>query len=132
MKSKVKSMLIIFFDIKGIVHKEFVPADQTVNSAYYCDVSRRLLEHMRRIRLELWRQKNWLLRHDNVYSYFLLHEGILFTKNIMAVVPDPTYFSLFLGLKIKLKGRHFDWIEVIEAETQAVLNTHRKGLPGFI
>jgi hypothetical protein len=32
-KSKVKSMLIIFFDIKGIVHKEFVLASQTVSSA---------------------------------------------------------------------------------------------------
>jgi hypothetical protein len=37
-KSKVKTMLIIFFDIKQIVHKEFVLAGQTVNSAYYCDV----------------------------------------------------------------------------------------------
>jgi hypothetical protein len=26
-------------------------------------------------------------------------------------------------LKIKLKGRHFDTIEVVEAELQAVLNT---------
>jgi hypothetical protein len=31
-------MLIIFFDIKGIVYKEFVLADQTVNATYYCDV----------------------------------------------------------------------------------------------
>jgi hypothetical protein len=37
-KSKDKSRLIIFFDIKGIAHKEFIPADQTVNYAYYCDV----------------------------------------------------------------------------------------------
>jgi hypothetical protein len=36
-KSKVKSMLIIFFDIKGIVYKEFILAAQTVNSAYYRD-----------------------------------------------------------------------------------------------
>jgi hypothetical protein len=35
-KSKVNSMLIIFFDIKGIVHKEFVLAGHMVNSAYYC------------------------------------------------------------------------------------------------
>jgi hypothetical protein len=35
-KSKVKCMLIIFFDIKGIVHREFLLAGQTVNSAYYC------------------------------------------------------------------------------------------------
>jgi hypothetical protein len=34
-KSKVKSMLVIFFDIKGIVHKEFIMAGQTVTSAYY-------------------------------------------------------------------------------------------------
>jgi hypothetical protein len=30
--------LITFFHIKGIVHKEFVLAGQTVNSAYCCDV----------------------------------------------------------------------------------------------
>jgi hypothetical protein len=33
-KSKVKSTLIIFFDIERIVHKEFVLASQTANSAY--------------------------------------------------------------------------------------------------
>jgi hypothetical protein len=37
-ESKFKSMLIVFYDIKGIVHKEFIVAGQTVNSAYYCDV----------------------------------------------------------------------------------------------
>jgi hypothetical protein len=37
MKRKVKSMLLIFFDIKGTVHKEFVLGGQMVNSAYYCD-----------------------------------------------------------------------------------------------
>jgi hypothetical protein len=35
-KSKFKSMLIIFFNIKRIAHEEFVLAGQTVNSAYYC------------------------------------------------------------------------------------------------
>jgi hypothetical protein len=47
-KSKVKSMLIIFFAIKGIVHKELVLAGKTVNSAYFCDVSRRLRENVRK------------------------------------------------------------------------------------
>jgi hypothetical protein len=37
-KNKVKSMLIIFLDIKGSVHKEFVLAYHTANSAHYCDV----------------------------------------------------------------------------------------------
>jgi hypothetical protein len=30
-KSKVKSILIIFFDMKGIVHKEFILAGQIVD-----------------------------------------------------------------------------------------------------
>jgi hypothetical protein len=35
---QVKSILIIFFDNKGIAHKEFILAVQTVSSAYCCDV----------------------------------------------------------------------------------------------
>jgi hypothetical protein len=41
----------------------------------------------------------------------------------MTVIPHPPYFSLFPRLKIKLKGLHSDTIQVIEAESQAVLNT---------
>jgi hypothetical protein len=39
----------------------------------------------------------------------------------MTVVPHPSYFSLFLRLKIKLEGRRFHTNEVIEAGSQAVL-----------
>jgi hypothetical protein len=41
----------------------------------------------------------------------------------MAVVPHPPYTSLFPRLEMELIGRHFDTTEVIEAESQAVLNT---------
>jgi hypothetical protein len=46
MKIKVNSMLVIFFDMKGIVREEFVLPRQTVNSAYYSDILRRLHENM--------------------------------------------------------------------------------------
>jgi hypothetical protein len=39
-KSKAKSMFMIFFDIKGIVHKEFVLEGQTVDSTHYHDLLR--------------------------------------------------------------------------------------------
>jgi len=39
-KNNVKSIIITFFYVKGIVHKEFVPAGQTVNSGFNCDILR--------------------------------------------------------------------------------------------
>jgi hypothetical protein len=59
-KSKVMAILLISFDVMGLVHKEFVLASQTVSVAYYCDVLRRLRENVPRLLPELWRQKNWL------------------------------------------------------------------------
>jgi hypothetical protein len=41
----------------------------------------------------------------------------------MTVVPRPPSISRFPRLRIKLKGRHFDTIEMIEAESRTVLNT---------
>ena len=38
--SDIKSMLTMFFDNRGIVHKEFVPPGQTVNGKFYCEVLR--------------------------------------------------------------------------------------------
>jgi hypothetical protein len=37
-RSEVENMLIILFNIKRIVHREFIVAGQTVNSSYYCNV----------------------------------------------------------------------------------------------
>jgi hypothetical protein len=78
-------MLVISIDIKEIVQKEFVLAGQTVNSAHYCDVLWRLRENMQRLRPELWRQKKWLLHHDNAWSHTSLFARE-FTKSNMTVV----------------------------------------------
>jgi hypothetical protein len=127
-KSEVKGILVIFFDITGIVHKEFVLAGQTVDSAYYCDILRRLHENVRRIRLELWRQKYWFLHHDNAEIPTSFFTGEFFIKNNMTVVPHPFHFSLFPRLKIKVKGRHFDTIEMVEAEALRTVRTRGRGL----
>jgi len=46
--SMTKSMLIVFFDIRGIVHHEFAPQGQTGNTGFYCSVLHRLREDIRR------------------------------------------------------------------------------------
>jgi hypothetical protein len=60
------------------------------------------------------------LHHDKAPSYISFLTRGLLPKNNMTVVPHPPYIS---RLKIKLEGRRFDATEVIEAESQAMLNT---------
>jgi hypothetical protein len=79
-------------------------------------------ENGRRLRPELWRQKNRLLHHDNVPSHTSCFTREFLTTDNVTVI-NPPYFSLFPRLKIKLKDRHFDTVEVNEAESQSVLNT---------
>ena len=50
---KFKAMLIVFFDIQGILMIERVPSGQTVNQQYYTEVLTKLREHVRRIQPEL-------------------------------------------------------------------------------
>jgi hypothetical protein len=64
-----------------------------------------------------------MLHHDNAPSHISFFIREFFTTKKKNVVPHPPYFSLFPRLRIKFKGRHFDTIEVIEAESQAALNT---------
>ena len=41
-RSRVKTMIIVFLNSRGIEHKEFVHPGQTVNHAFYKDVLERL------------------------------------------------------------------------------------------
>jgi len=41
-RSNVKTMLITFFDFRGIVHREWVPQEQTVNQHFYLEVMKML------------------------------------------------------------------------------------------
>jgi hypothetical protein len=78
----------------SLTSKAFVLASQTVNSAYYCDLLRRLRENLRRLLLELWRQKNWLLHHDNKPSHTSFFTSEFFTKNNMAAAPPILLFPV--------------------------------------
>ena len=64
-RSKFKDVLIVFFDIQGIVMAEWVPSSQMVNQQYYNEVLMKLRERVRKKRPELWRNW-WILHQDNV------------------------------------------------------------------
>ncbi|UYV77652.1 hypothetical protein LAZ67_15001822 [Cordylochernes scorpioides] len=108
-KSKLKCLLITFFDVKGLVHYEFVPEGQTINQHYYIDVLRRLREAVRQKRPEKWHQKNWLLNQDNARPHTAVTVQLYLdkTRNLVYYYPSypilltllPTTFSFTLKFK---------------------------------
>lgn len=81
-------MLIVFFDNEGLVHWEFVPNGQTVNSSFYIEVLKRLRDSIRRKRQRKW--KNGLvLHHDNApcLSSFAVRQFL--TDKKISTIPQP-------------------------------------------
>jgi [histone H3]-lysine36 N-dimethyltransferase SETMAR len=53
-KSKVKAMVIAFFDSRGMIHTEFVPSGRTVTGQFYTGVMNNLRGRIRRERRDLY------------------------------------------------------------------------------
>jgi len=132
-RSNIKVMMIVVFDLDGIVRTEFVPRNTTVNSEYYKGLLERLRNDVRRKRPEKW-AKGFILHHDNAPCHTsLLVRQFLSYKNITAC-PHPPYspdlapcnFWLFPKVKMTMKAKGFESIQDIEAATTAQLKTCTK------
>jgi len=67
-KSKFKVMMIVSFDIRRIVHVDWVPEVKTVNQVYYKEVLTSLHERVRR-RPETSKNGSWVLHQDNTPAH---------------------------------------------------------------
>lgn len=121
-KSKIKTMLVTFYDSKGIIHKEFVPPGQTVTGSFYLGVMQRLVSRIRRVRPEYKHQGSWTLLHDNAPAHnativreYLASRGVV-VLNHPPYSPDlsPCDYDLFPKLKLHLKGTRFDDVHDIQ------------------
>jgi len=119
-RSKVQTMIIVFSDSRGIVHKEFVPPGQTVNHAFYKYVLERLRKGVQRVRADI--VDDWVLHHDNAPAHTALSIREFLAKKNIPVLPNYPYspdlascnFYLLRKLKSKLKGHHFGTMESIQ------------------
>jgi hypothetical protein len=95
-KSKIKTTLFCFFDIRSISHFASVPEGTTVNQTFYVEVLKRLIDVMRCKRGELFKGRSLILHHDNAPAYSSLHvPQLLAGKGITAMDHPPS--SLVLG-----------------------------------
>jgi len=120
--SKIKVLLVLVCDWKGIIQHEFLPYGQMVNKKLYQEVLAHLRDAVHRKRPELWENQTWTLHHDNAPAHAALFIHNYLAKHQTSVVPHPPYslelaqadFFLFPELKTTLKGHHFQTIEEIQ------------------
>lgn len=132
-KSRVKTMLIVFFDSKGVVHKEFLEEGCTINAQYYRAVLERLISRIRRVRPALFGDRDFFLLHDNAPAHtaasvrqFLAQKQVA-TLNHPPYSPDlaPADYFLFPKLKLHLKGTKFNTI----ADIQKAVTDELRAIP---
>lgn len=114
--SKVKVILTVFFDSRGVVHHEYAPQGQTITKEYYQEILRCLRDAVRCKRLDLWAAITWQLHHDNTAAHSAhLIQAFLTEHNIPVVCQAPYSpdmaacdFWLFPKMKMLLKGTRFE------------------------
>ncbi|UYV85140.1 hypothetical protein LAZ67_X004709 [Cordylochernes scorpioides] len=128
-RSNVKVLLTVFFDCRGVVHHEFLPHGRTVNKEYYLQVMRNLREAIRQKRPDLWKNKNWLLHHDNAPAHTSLLVRDFLAKNNTLMMLQPPYspdlapcdLFLFPNLKRPIKGRRYATLDEIKTASKEEL-----------
>ena len=132
-RSQIKTMLICFFDIKGMVHHEFLEQGDTMNQYRYLDILKRLRESVRRKRPHLW-PDGWLLHHDNAPPHVALSVRQFLASKSVATVEHPPYspdlvpsdFWLFPKLKTGLKGHRFQDASDIQSHAKTFLRSLKR------
>ncbi|GBL95030.1 hypothetical protein AVEN_187534-1 [Araneus ventricosus] len=90
-KSRIKTLLIAFFDSNGLIHHEFVPAGTTVNAESYEGVLKRLLQRIRRVRPQLYQSGQWKLLQDNARPHTAIRVRQFFSTRKVTVLEHPPF-----------------------------------------
>ena len=130
-KKKFKAMMIVFFDIRGVIYIDWVPEGQTVNKVYYKNVLTTLRERVRRRRTDMWKNASWILHHDSAPAHNALSVKRYLAKNNIPVMEHPPYspdiapcdFFLFPKIKSALKGTRFESVHAVKAKATQLLNS---------
>ena len=90
-KSKIKVMLITFFDVRSIIHSEFLPQGQTINQQVYKEILQLLFCSVHEKRRELGQDKLWLLHYNNAPAHNALSIRQFLAKKNITVLEQPLY-----------------------------------------
>ena len=125
-------LLTTFWDMKGVVHMEFLKQGHTANSEKYISTLRTLKARPRRVSSG----RDSILLHDNVRPLSSRQTPDALAQLKLPALPHPAYspdlapsdYFFFLKLKKHLKGNHYDSDEEVVA---AVRQWCREQSPEF-
>lgn len=80
LKSKMKTMLTVFFDWRRIIHREFLSVGHTMTMTFYQEILERLLNQVRRVQREMWDVGEWFFILDNATSHSSLIVKLFLAK----------------------------------------------------
>ena len=125
-----KIMLTAFWDQQGIIHLDFLPDNETINSEYYCQVLEDVHHHLRHRRRGK-KSKGILLQQDNARPHTARRTIEKIEHLRWKLIPHPPYspdlapsdYALFPHMKQFLRGRRFSTREELETEARSVLQS---------
>ena len=129
--SKFKAMFIVFFDMEGIVHYEYVSQGQIVNQQFYLQVLKRLRLAFSQKGPQKRAAGAWALHNDNAPAHTAHSIQVFLASRGIPVIQQPSYspdmalcdFWFFLQLKMVLKGKRFEDTDTIKKNATSTLNT---------
>ncbi|UYV80336.1 hypothetical protein LAZ67_18002486 [Cordylochernes scorpioides] len=125
----------LFLSPNGRVKDRITVREEAVTGlSVYLGIMRCLREAVRLKRPERWQNNDWILHVGNARPH-TAHVVLQFlAKHSTIQIPHPPYspdlapndFFLYPKLKINLKGRKFDNVDMIQAESKATLRNLSK------
>jgi histone-lysine N-methyltransferase SETMAR len=84
-KSRIKTMLITFFDKQVVIHKQVVSEGHRVNNAFY------VIGRTSQLREQFRAQRSWFLLYDNALFHSALVGKIFLAKHDAVEISHPPY-----------------------------------------
>jgi len=91
-----RSLLIIFVDSQGVVHKEFVPEGKTVNTDFYKGVMDCLLKRIKRVRPAAFCCRDFFFLHDNALAHKTASVCQFLTPKNVTTLYHPRTLQIYL------------------------------------
>lgn len=116
-----KVLLSVWWDVRGVIHFELLPANTSITAAYYCAQLERLRQKLAEARPG--REKIYFL-HDNARPHIAKMTRLKLLELGWEVLPHPPYspdlaptdYHLFRALQNHLKEKRFDDQRSLELE----------------